>query len=128
MHAESIAEYFLGAFCNTFDLHKGSLMQAESIGECSLGAFCNTFGLHKAIIGLENEVLVFFEWLLKTGFIVYIVQYLVTAWDIKLICICPRRFEPGYEDSGQDLDLYPHPSSPWIRPHERLFEAFVHMR
>ena len=31
----------------------GSLMKVESIAECSLGAFCNTFDLHKAIIGLE---------------------------------------------------------------------------
>ena len=27
-----------------------SLMKVESIAECSLGAFCNTFDLHKAII------------------------------------------------------------------------------
>ena len=33
----------------------GSLMKVESIAECSLGAFCNTFDLHKAIIGLENQ-------------------------------------------------------------------------
>ena len=43
----------------------GSLMKVESI------AFCNTFNLHKAIIGLENQCLVFFEWPLKTGFTVY---------------------------------------------------------
>ena len=33
----------------------GSLMKVESIAECSLGAFCNTFDLHKAINGLENQ-------------------------------------------------------------------------
>ena len=38
----------------------GSLMKVESIAECSFGAFCNTFDLHKAIIGLENQYLVFF--------------------------------------------------------------------
>ena len=38
----------------------GSLMKVESIAECSLGAFCNTFDLHQAIIGLENQILVFF--------------------------------------------------------------------
>ena len=38
----------------------GSLMKAKSIAECSLGAFCNTSDLHKAIIGLENQSLVFF--------------------------------------------------------------------
>ena len=43
-------------------------MKVECIAECSLGTFCNTFDLHKAIIGLESEFLVFFEWLLKTGF------------------------------------------------------------
>ena len=36
-----------------------SLMKVESIAECSLGAFCNTFDLHLAIIGLENQFLVF---------------------------------------------------------------------
>ena len=35
-------------------------MKVESIAECSLGAFCNTFDLHKAIICLENQLLVFF--------------------------------------------------------------------
>ena len=49
----------------------GSIMQVKSIAECSLGAFCNTFNLCYAIIGLENQFLVFFEWLLKKGFIVY---------------------------------------------------------
>ena len=38
----------------------GSLMKVESIAECSLGAFCNAFDLHSAIIGLENQILVFF--------------------------------------------------------------------
>ena len=37
-----------------------SLMKVKSIAECSLGAFCNTFDLHKAIIGLETNFLVFF--------------------------------------------------------------------
>ena len=35
-------------------------MKVKSIAECSLGAFCNTFDLHKAIICLENQFLVFF--------------------------------------------------------------------
>ena len=39
----------------------GSLMKVKSIAECSLGAFCNTFDLHLAIIGLENQVFVFFR-------------------------------------------------------------------
>ena len=38
----------------------GSLMQIESIAECFLGAFFNTFDLHSVIIGLENQFLVFF--------------------------------------------------------------------
>ena len=37
-----------------------SLMKVQSIAECSLGAFCNTFHLHEAIIGLENQFMVFF--------------------------------------------------------------------
>ena len=34
-------------------------MKVDSIAECSVGAFCNTFDLHLAIIGLENQLLVF---------------------------------------------------------------------
>ena len=45
-------------------------MKVESIAECSLGAFCNTFGLHKAIIGLEHKFWYFLEWPLKTSFTV----------------------------------------------------------
>ena len=37
-----------------------SLMKVKSIAECSFGAFCNTFDLHLAIIGLENQFLIFF--------------------------------------------------------------------
>ena len=40
----------------------GSLMKVESIAEC------NTFDLHLAIIGLENQFLVFLEWTFYTGF------------------------------------------------------------
>ena len=35
-------------------------MKVESIAEWSLGAFCNTVDLHLAVIGLENQFLVFF--------------------------------------------------------------------
>ena len=49
----------------------GSLMKVESIAECSLGAFCNTFDLHKAIISIEKPIFgLLFEWSLKTGFTV----------------------------------------------------------
>ena len=34
----------------------GSLMKVESVAECSA---CNTFDLHLAIIGIENQILVF---------------------------------------------------------------------
>ena len=37
----------------------GSLVRVESTAP--LGAFCNTFDLHKAINGLENPCLVFLE-------------------------------------------------------------------
>ena len=41
-------------------MSNGSLMKVKSIAECSLKrAFCNTFDLHLAIIGLENQFLVF---------------------------------------------------------------------
>ena len=36
----------------------------------SLGAFCNTFDLHQAIIGIENQFDLLFEWPFKTGFTV----------------------------------------------------------
>ena len=38
----------------------GSFMKVKSIAECSSGAFCNTFDLHLAIIGHENQFLIFF--------------------------------------------------------------------
>ena len=53
----------------------GSLMKVESIAECSLGAFCNTFDLHNAIIGLETNFGLLFEWPLKTGFTVISYHY-----------------------------------------------------
>ena len=38
------------------------LMKVESIAECSVGAFCNTFDLHKATICyFERPILVFFR-------------------------------------------------------------------
>ena len=37
-------------------------MRVESIAECPLVAFRNTFNLHEAILGLENQLLVFLEW------------------------------------------------------------------
>ena len=40
-------------------------MQVKSIAKCSKGAFCNTFYLYLGTICL------FFEWSLKTGFIVH---------------------------------------------------------
>ena len=50
----------------------GILMKAKSIAECSLGAFCNTFDLHLAIIGLENQFLVFFlSGCLRQGLLYY---------------------------------------------------------
>ena len=48
----------------------GSLMKVESIAECSLGTFCNAIDLHLAIIGLESQISVFYEWPLKTDFTV----------------------------------------------------------
>ena len=38
----------------------GSLMKVESIEECSSWSILQYFDLHKAIIGLENQILVFF--------------------------------------------------------------------
>ena len=45
---------------------------SKSIAECSPWAFCNTFDLHLAIIGLETNFGLLFEWPLKTGFTVII--------------------------------------------------------
>ena len=64
----------------------GSLIQVESIAECSLGAFCNTFDLHKVIIGHENQFwVVFFEWPLKTGFTVLLHLLLYNCINISLL-------------------------------------------
>ena len=54
----------------------GSFMNVKSIAECSPWIILQYFCLHYAIFGLENQFLVFFEWLLKTGFSVYITMYL----------------------------------------------------
>ena len=37
----------------------GSLMKVESIAKCFERAFCNTLCLHLAILGIENQFLVF---------------------------------------------------------------------
>ena len=50
-------------------------MKIESIAECSLGAFCNTFDLHYAIIGLENQFLIFF----LSGRLRQVLLYLTTT-------------------------------------------------
>ena len=66
----------------------GSLMKVESIAECSLGVFCNTFDLHKAIIGLETNFCLLFEWQLKTGFTVYMKYYdSLTLYLIKRLLL-----------------------------------------
>ena len=49
----------------------GSLMKVESIAE--LGAFCNTFDLHLAIIGLENQILVFLRVAVLYRFYMYFI-------------------------------------------------------
>ena len=36
-----------------------SLLKVETVAECPHGAFCNTFDLHSALIGLENQFVVF---------------------------------------------------------------------
>ena len=73
-----------------------SLMKVESIAECSnapLGAFCNTFNLHEAIIGLENQFLVFFKSGRFTQDLLYMYLYMfnctmavirVMMWPVKL--------------------------------------------
>ena len=40
-----------------------------------VGAFCNTFDLHKAMIGLKTNFGLHFEWPLKTG-----LQYFIFFW------------------------------------------------
>ena len=57
-------------------------MQVESIAECSLGAFCNTFDLHLAIIGFENQFLLF----ILSGRSMQVLLY-----------VCPRGISSGSE-------------------------------
>ena len=47
-----------------------ALMQVKSIAECFLGTFCNSFDLHQAINGLGNQFWSPFERPLKKGFTV----------------------------------------------------------
>ena len=49
-----------------------SILQCFRPSLCSKRAFCNTFDQHKAIIGLEANFLVFFEWPHKKGFTVFV--------------------------------------------------------
>ena len=70
----------------------GSLMEVESIAECSLGAFCNMIDLHSAIIGLENQFLVFFlSGHLKTGFTVSNLAETPNKSNSKLIRLCKHQ-------------------------------------
>ena len=55
----------------------GTLMQVKSTANCSMGAFCNTFDLHKGISHLKNLFFVLF-WVAATrqscGFTVKLYQ------------------------------------------------------
>ena len=67
----------------------GSLRKVASIAECSR-AFCNSFDLNLAIIGLENQVSVFFRVAVLHRFSVP--QSSSEAYDetlpIPTICVC----------------------------------------
>ena len=61
-------------------------MKVKSIAECSpwnsgpLGAFCNTFELHKAIIGLENQFVVFLRVAFLHRFYCIFMLYYSKTW------------------------------------------------
>ena len=63
----------------------GSLMQVKSIAECSKRAFCNTFDLHLAIIGLENQFLVFFLIGRLRQVLLYINYVFYTHWSVMTV-------------------------------------------
>ena len=50
------------------------------------------FDLHLAIIGLENQFFVFFEWRLKTGFTVYHKYQNLVCWPLH-----PHHFTLKFE-------------------------------
>ena len=53
-----------------------------------LESFCNTFDLHKAIIGLENQVLVFLRVdILDRFYCTVELQWLEQAWDFEKIVL-----------------------------------------
>ena len=63
----------------------GSLMKVESIAEYPLGAFCNTFDLHQAIISLD----VFLSCVIPLCTSVYsylVVTYWEMAGLLALVC------------------------------------------
>ena len=66
----------------------GSLMKAKGMAECSLVAFCNTFDLHYAIIGLETNFGILFEWPLQAGFIVCGIQFESTIYTRNRVTLC----------------------------------------
>ena len=59
-------------------MENGSLMKVEVLQNAPIGAFYNTFDLHKATIVIETHFSVLFEWQLKTGFTVHATQKLRT--------------------------------------------------
>ena len=63
-------------------------MKVESIAE-----FCNSFELHLGILSLENQILVFFEWPLKTGFTIILRYGLYSLYLVQSakLCICIKR-------------------------------------
>ena len=59
-----------------------------------LGAFCNTFELHKLPFVIKIFVLSIFEWPLKTGFILFV--FIENYANLKeIVLCCAMTFELG---------------------------------
>ena len=91
-----------------------TLMKVESIG-----AFCHTCNLYKAIIGLENQLLVFFfEWPLKTGFTVFVC--LVLSFHSAQVPLTFFVFSHVYENVYLYKKNQDRPAAPWVNQYREL--------
>ena len=67
--------------------------------ECSKRAFCNAFDLHQAIIGLENQFLVF----ILSGRLIHVLLYVC----IMYVCIAdPDRDKDSDWSALEDRDVF----------------------
>ena len=62
----------------------GSLMKVKVLQIAPLGAFCNTYDMHKTIIGLEKQILVFLRVAVLHWFLLYIPYQNVTFYFMDI--------------------------------------------